>query len=297
MAIPSSPTSPPWTTARRSVSPRRRVRTVESVGSSGRKARPASSWLLEIETLEQLLTCPMPADAWWSPSDFRRYLHALGDDGPSPLPTVALIARALNKSQVFGVARSTNDEGLPRGPRADRPRRDASGARADAAAAVRSVGSARGNAAAAARPQGELAARRVRGADRPRTGDGEGGTETQKKTRPQALPRPPLGRARGPRAAARGADAPGRRAAADARGVRVAGAVARDRVRAHARAVSRRRDAAAAVWLAAVGRRRIGTAAPRLRRDRPLGRHAVRGLAAAAADAPGERSRRDARSQ
>ena len=36
---------------------------------------PSSGWLLELETLEQLLTCPMPADSWWSPSDFRRYLH------------------------------------------------------------------------------------------------------------------------------------------------------------------------------------------------------------------------------
>ena len=75
---------------------------------------PSSGWLLELETLEQLLTCPMPADSWWSPSDFRRYLHALGPDGPSPLPSVALIARALNKAQVFGVSSQKTNEGLLR---------------------------------------------------------------------------------------------------------------------------------------------------------------------------------------
>ena len=56
----------------------------------------------------------MPADSWWSPSDFRRYLHALGPDGPSPLPSVALIARALNKAQVFGVSSQKTNEGLLR---------------------------------------------------------------------------------------------------------------------------------------------------------------------------------------
>ena len=72
----------------------------------------ASPSALEASTLEAILTCPQPADSWWSASDFRRYLVGLEAAGEVPeLPSVVVIARALNKSELFGVSRTRPDEG------------------------------------------------------------------------------------------------------------------------------------------------------------------------------------------
>ena len=72
----------------------------------------ASPSALEASTLEAILTCPQPADSWWSASDFRRYLVGLEAAGEVPeLPSVVVIARALNKSELFGVSRTRTDEG------------------------------------------------------------------------------------------------------------------------------------------------------------------------------------------
>ena len=43
----------------------------------------ASPSALEASTLEAILTCPQPADSWWSASDFRRYLVGLEAAGGS----------------------------------------------------------------------------------------------------------------------------------------------------------------------------------------------------------------------